>query len=75
MTRLGNELDYFIPNSRLHKTKTLADLVEFYSTPASNITNYAQMARDKHTPKNISIREHPARFHPNDTTAPHGGNL
>lgn len=51
----------------------MSDLIEFYSTPIKNISKYAQLARDEHIPQNIAIREHPARFHPNDTEAHHGG--
>ena len=33
------------------------------------------MARSEHLPKNVSVREHSIRFHPNDTNAVHGGML
>lgn len=70
---IGESLKHFVPNSKLHQIKQLSDLVEFYSAPIRNISKYAQLARDEHIPQNIAIREHPARFHPNDTEAPHGG--
>lgn len=70
---IGSFLKHFVPNSRLHKIKTVGDVITFYSEPVSNITKYAEMARDEALPNNIAIREHPVRFHPNDKTAPHGG--
>lgn len=33
------------------------------------------MARNEELPKNIAISEHPFRFHPNDKSAIHGGNI
>jgi hypothetical protein len=70
---LASELGFYIPNSDLHKMKTTSDILEFYSTPISNTTKYTQMARDDSLPENLAIREHPVRFHPNDTEALHGG--
>uniref|UniRef100_A0AC35F5H5 Large ribosomal subunit protein mL50 n=1 Tax=Panagrolaimus sp. PS1159 TaxID=55785 RepID=A0AC35F5H5_9BILA len=70
---LASELGFYIPNSDLHKMKTASDILEFYSTPISNTTKYTQMARDDSLPENLAIREHPVRFHPNDTEALHGG--
>uniref|UniRef100_A0AC34GRC6 Large ribosomal subunit protein mL50 n=1 Tax=Panagrolaimus sp. ES5 TaxID=591445 RepID=A0AC34GRC6_9BILA len=70
---LASQLGLYISNSDLHKMKTASDILEFYSTPISNTTKYTQMARDESLPENLAIREHPVRFHPNDTEALHGG--
>uniref|UniRef100_A0A915PWS7 Large ribosomal subunit protein mL50 n=1 Tax=Setaria digitata TaxID=48799 RepID=A0A915PWS7_9BILA len=72
---LGERLCHVIPNSELHRMKTVGDLIDFYRRPFRNLTHYAQMARDsKETlPKNLHIMEHPFRFHPEDIHAYHGG--
>jgi large subunit ribosomal protein L50 len=70
---LSKRLRHSVSNSKLHQMKSVGDVVEFYNTPVQNITSYAQLARDKSLPKNVAVREHAARFHPNDTHAPHGG--
>ncbi|KAI1727359.1 ribosomal subunit 39S domain-containing protein [Ditylenchus destructor] len=69
---LGTALEHFVTNSRLHKLKSLADVVQFYSEPVSNLTTYAQMARDDRLPANIAIRENAPKFHPDDTHGVHG---
>jgi len=73
LNELGNKLNFHVPNSDLHKLKTASDVVDFYSTPRKNLTKYAEMARDDTLPENLKIREHPARFHPNDIESHHGG--
>ncbi|KAH7697221.1 Protein MRPL-50 [Aphelenchoides avenae] len=70
---LGQRYRHFVSNAKLHQMKTIGDVVDFYTTPVDNIPTYARMARDKSLPENLAIREHPARFHPNDIHAPHGG--
>lgn len=52
---------------------SLADVLAFYSTRVKNITRYSEMARNEFLPKNIAVREHPIRFHPNDKDAIHNG--
>lgn len=66
-------MNFHVPNSDLHKLKTVSDVVDFYSTPRQNLTKYAEMARDDTLPENLKIREHPVRFHPNDIESHHGG--
>lgn len=66
-------MKHFVPNSRLHKIKTIDDIIDFYSEPIKNITKFVEMARDERLPQNIAICEHPNRFHPNDKSAIHGG--
>uniref|UniRef100_A0A914HQD4 Large ribosomal subunit protein mL50 n=1 Tax=Globodera rostochiensis TaxID=31243 RepID=A0A914HQD4_GLORO len=75
LLNIGKQCSHFVPNSKLHKMKTIADVTHFYETPTSNITKYAAMARSSgdQMPKNLSIMEHHRRFHPNDKSAPHGG--
>lgn len=73
LLELGSSLKHFVPNSQLHKMKTLNDLVKFYSEPFKNVSKYVEMARSDELPKNLSIMEQPRRFHPNDNAAPHGG--
>ncbi|KAL3072876.1 hypothetical protein niasHS_017850 [Heterodera schachtii] len=72
---IGKQCAHFVPNSKLHKMKTIGDVLQFYETPIRNITKYAEMARScgDQMPKNLAIMEHQRRFHPNDKTAPHGG--
>ncbi|KAM3718723.1 39S ribosomal protein L50 [Dirofilaria immitis] len=72
---LSERLCHTVPNSELHKMKTVGDLIDFYGRPFRNLTRYAQMARDnKQTlPKNLHIMEHPFRFHPEDIHSYHGG--
>uniref|UniRef100_A0A915ELB6 Large ribosomal subunit protein mL50 n=1 Tax=Ditylenchus dipsaci TaxID=166011 RepID=A0A915ELB6_9BILA len=50
----------------------LASLLK-HQEPVSNITKYAEMARDEQIPANIAIREHADRFHPEDKHKVHGG--
>ncbi|KAI1727872.1 ribosomal subunit 39S domain-containing protein [Ditylenchus destructor] len=69
---LGTTLGHFVTNSHLHKLKCLSDVVQFYSEPVSNLTKYAQMARDDRLPANIAIREHAPIFHPDDKHGVHG---
>lgn len=70
---LGQRYRHFVSNAKLHQMKTVGDVVDFYTTPVDNLPTYAKMARDTSLPENLAIREHPARFHPNDIHAPHGG--
>nr|CAD2191857.1 unnamed protein product [Meloidogyne enterolobii] len=70
---LGRSLKHLVPNSKLHKMKSLRDLFEFYEQPVNNITKYAELARNEKLPQNLAIMEQPRRFHPNDKTALHGG--
>lgn len=70
---MATKIGFYVPNSDLHKLKTGQDVLEFYLTPKKNITKFAEMARDDSLPNNLKIREHPARFHPNDYDAHHGG--
>jgi len=70
---IGATLKHFVPNSRLHKVKSVADLLEFYQEPVKNVTKFAEMARDASKPANLALAEHAIRFHPNDREAPHGG--
>ncbi|KAK0419859.1 hypothetical protein QR680_014373 [Steinernema hermaphroditum] len=73
LKKLGDEFGHYVPNCQLHKIKTVEDLVDFYSQEVKNITKYSELARDDSLPENLSIRENPLRFHPNDTQAPHRG--
>uniref|UniRef100_A0A7E4VD12 Large ribosomal subunit protein mL50 n=1 Tax=Panagrellus redivivus TaxID=6233 RepID=A0A7E4VD12_PANRE len=73
LTDLSEQLGLSVPNSDLHKLQNGADVLEFYSTPKENLTSYAKLARDDSKPGNLAVREHPARFHPDDVEAVHGG--
>ena len=75
MEALGHLYNHWVPNPELHRIETVADVINFYKTPVSNLTVYAQMARDKSgsIPENLHIIEHPFRFHPDDKDAYHGG--
>lgn len=73
LKNLGECTKHYIPNSQLHKINSLADVLAFYSTRVKNITRYSEMARNEFLPKNIAVREHPIRFHPNDKDAIHNG--
>lgn len=73
LNELAEKWNHTVPNSQLHRVRTLQDAAHFYATPVANITNYTAMARADDNPGNLSVRETPARFHPNDTHAFHGG--
>lgn len=73
LVKLGTKLKHFVPSSKLHYIQSINDVKDFYSQPVHNITKYTRMARDETLPENLSIRENPARFHPNDREAVHGG--
>jgi large subunit ribosomal protein L50 len=75
LVKLGTKLSHFVPSAKLHYIQSIDDVKEFYSTPVHNITKYAQLARDETLPENLAVRENPARFHPNDKEAVHGGML
>ncbi|VDM28754.1 unnamed protein product [Toxocara canis] len=72
---IGRTLKHTVPNPELHRMKTVGDVVDFYRRPVSNLTEYAKMARDQTQtlPRNLHIKEHPVRFHPDDKDAYHGG--
>lgn len=73
LNRLGKSIEHWPTNGKLLHLETVADVVEFYQTPVKNVTKYTEMARDENKPKNVSIMEHAARFHPEDTHMYHGG--
>ncbi|TMS34201.1 hypothetical protein L596_001838 [Steinernema carpocapsae] len=73
LRKLGAEFNHYVPNSALHKMKTVNDLLEFYRQEVKNITRYQEMARDQSLPSNLNIREQPSRFHPNDVHSSHKG--
>jgi len=73
LLKIGEKLNHQVPSGQLHYIRNVKDAVTYFSTPVKNLTKYAAMARDENLPANVAIREHPIRFHPNDTHALHGG--
>lgn len=63
ISKCSEEFDHELPNSSLSYTLTLADLIEFYSTPVMGINSYAALVRQSdEPPKNLHIIEEPTRF-------------
>ncbi|KAI6243009.1 39S ribosomal protein L50, mitochondrial [Aphelenchoides fujianensis] len=73
LLELGAQLKHYVPSNKLLYLETLEDVRSFYAMPVRNTTTYQEMARDMELPANLAIRENPARFHPNDAEAVHGG--
>ncbi|CAD5212241.1 unnamed protein product [Bursaphelenchus okinawaensis] len=73
LNEIGQKYAYFVPNSQLHRIRTLNDVANFYNTPKDNVTTYTKLARDENKPENLEIRENPVRFHPEDKHAFHKG--
>jgi hypothetical protein len=73
LIKLGNRLKHFVPSAKLHYMQYVDDVKQFYLQPVQNLTEYSQLARNEEAPENLAVRENPARFHPCDTEAIHGG--
>lgn len=73
LIKLGTRLQHFVPSAKLHYIQSIDDVKQFYLQPVKNLTEYIQMARSEELPENLAMRENPARFHPCDREAVHGG--
>ncbi|KAI6194214.1 39S ribosomal protein L50, mitochondrial [Aphelenchoides besseyi] len=73
LLELGKQLNHYVPSSKLLYVESMEDALQFYQKSVRNTTDYAQMARNSDLPANLTVNEHPTRFHPNDTDAVHKG--
>lgn len=70
----ASKFNHEVPNSDLHRVKTVGDVVQFYCQPVRGINSYDKLVRDQdELPANLFVLPEAQRFDPNDTSAFHKG--
>lgn len=55
LAQLAADLGHVVPNSQLHKMKSVRDILAFYSTPVKDISKFDELSTQE-LPSNLRIR-------------------
>ena len=67
LTRLEQEFDHVVPNTKLTSISNVSDVVSFFLTPVADGTPLEDLSR-LNLPKNLHIQMEPLRFNPETDT-------